>query len=814
MIVLVDYQDKAVKKSVKEIQEVLDSPERVEESRKFLLQAPTGSGKTVMASSIVRGLADLEDRDFAFVFIAPNTLHSQSKASFEHHLKGENVTFLDSLPSGPLEKNSILFLNWASVNKAKNKMIADREDSRTITEVMAKTRDEKRDIILIIDESHHSAGSAISLDFINNISPRVIFEITATPKNDFSADDFADKIAARVKVARPDVIESGMICKSAVFSQDLDEHTKSFIAKFGRTNTDPNELYVWAALQERIKFESQLMAESDTLTPAYVPAVGIQLPSEGKADKDSKDELSKVDEQIAFLLNCGVQREEIAVYLADRKENMDEKNIPLDEVKVVIFKTAIAVGWDFPRLKVGALLRDTKTKSFAVQTLGRWMRQPERKQYDNEYLNSAYFYTDVELMPAAANGDIDVSIAKTVTIREKFKESAAKVQLTSVNRVRREPVVLDTGYFAKNWVKVLREEWKKQSSSDGNRAMLTTPNLSNFQLPATQIFDEMGFNPTNEALGAVKQVGCYVITNVDAVQSGEDSGFRQDKGAFSRHLSNFETEAEFEKAVHVVLAHHRVSNVDNIINHILTSIGRVTNLSTSTVARIIIAEKLLEVFISVIETVIAKFKLDHAEYFKDDQFAEVPWTPNESITILYTKNLKTGTIKNEPHEVSEESCYLYSFAPALGQGVGNSSNIEKEYFEYLESEAANGEVEWFAKNGDQGSEFFSLLYDVPVVGTNRNKKALFYPDWIIRRSDGSIDLQDTKKGNTMADPSTLSKQKAAVTFCKKLSENLGVEVRFAMVMSEKKYGKTVFYKSKQDATNLAEDDSANWEPIF
>lgn len=807
MIVLVDYQDKAVKKSLKEIQEVLDSPERVEESRKFLLQAPTGSGKTVMASSIVRELADLESRDFAFVFIAPNALHTQSKASFEQHLKGENVTFLDSLPSGPLEKNAILFLNWSSVNKAKNKMIADREDSRTITEVMAKTRDAKRDIILVIDESHHSAGSAISLEFINNLAPRLIFEITATPKNTFSVDDFADKVAAKVKVARTDVIESGMICKRAVFSQDLEEHEKSFISKFSKTNAGPNELYVWAALQERIKFETHLIAESDDCTPAYLPAVGIQLPSEGKADKDSKEELSKVDELIAFLLNCGVERNHIAVYLSGRKENMDDKNMPNEDVKVVIFKTAIAVGWDFPRLKVGALLRDTKTKSFAVQTLGRWMRQPERKQYANEYLNSAYFYTDVELMPAAANGeDMDVAIAKTATIREKFKESAAKVKLTSVNRLPTEPVILSTGYFAKNWIEALRDEWGTRKSSNNTS-----------ELSAKQIFDQMGFNANSNVLGAVKQVDYYTIADVDAVVSdrNSDDRFRQDSGTFSRSLSNFEVEAEFERAIYVVLAHHHISNADNIISLILTSIGRIQGLSTSTVARIIIAKRLLEVLVPVVETVIAKFRLGNSESFKDEGlFEEVIWTPKETTTILYSKNLKTGKVNNEPQSVKEESRYLYDFAPALGQGAGNSSNIEKEYFEYLESEAANGEVEWFVKNGDKGSEFFSLLYDMPVAGTDRTKKALFYPDWIICRTDGSIDLHDTKKGNTMEALETLPKQKAAVAFCKKLSEKLGVEVRFAMVMSEKKYGKTVFFKAKQDAENLAEDDAANWEPIF
>lgn len=802
MIILVDYQDKAVKKSLKEIQEVLDSPERRDESRKFLLQAPTGSGKTIMASSIVRGMAGLEGRDFAFVFMAPNTLHTQSKASFEQHLEGENVMFLGSLPTGALEKNSILFLNWASVNKAKNKMIADREDERTIAAVMEKTRDMNRDIIFIIDESHHSASSTISKEFISTVSPRLIFEISATPKSDFTADDFADKVAARVKVAKDDVIASGIICKGAVFGQDYEAHEKTYFAKFGKGNADPNELYVWAALQERTKFEGKLSAESEDFTPAYIPAVGIQLPSQGNAGqevKDTKEELSQVDALIDFLIKCGIHREEIAVYLSGRKENMDEKNMPLAEVKVVIFKTAIAVGWDFPRLKVGALLRETKTKSFAVQTLGRWMRQPERKQYANEYLNNAYFYTDVELMPAAANDDIVVSLAKTTTLRPKFKESVAQVQLTSVNRLPTDPIILDTSYFAKNWVKALKEE-------------RNTPELS-----AKELFHAMGFTSSNEVLGAVTQIGNYTITNIDAVQteSGSTTDYREDNGFAARRLSNHETEAEFEKVVHDVLSYHKVSNADNIISHILTSIARVTGLTASTVARVIKADGHLETFANMVGAVVVKFKTENADVFKDNSsFEEVTWTPTETAKILYSKDGKTGFSKNEPVQVSENSRYVYDFAPALGRISGKGSDLEKEYFDYLESVAAEDEVKWFVKNGDQGSEHFSILYDKPVTGTNRTVKTLYYPDWIILRTDGSIDIQDTKSGMTMQDGSTLPKLQAAVNYCKALSTQLGITVRSAMVTKQAVGGMSVFVKSKPGVTNLAEDDFSNWESIF
>ena len=61
----------------------------------------------------------------------------------------------------------------------------------------------------------------------------------------------------------------------------------------------------------------------------------------------------------------------------------------------------------------------------------------------------------------------------------------------------------------------------------------------------------------------------------------------------------------------------------------------------------------------------------------------------------------------------------------------------------IKSLEENDSVVWWYKNGDLGSEFFSI----PYHDTTKNKESLFYPDWIIKTAKG-IYIIDTKGGDT------------------------------------------------------------------
>jgi type III restriction enzyme len=65
---------------------------------------------------------------------------------------------------------------------------------------------------------------------------------------------------------------------------------------------------------------------------------------------------------------------------------------------------------------------------------------------------------------------------------------------------------------------------------------------------------------------------------------------------------------------------------------------------------------------------------------------------------------------------------------------------ETSFVDFLEE---NDDILWWYKNGDFGSEFFSISYHSTVD----NKEKLFYPDWIIKTKN-KVFIIDTKKGDT------------------------------------------------------------------
>ena len=66
---------------------------------------------------------------------------------------------------------------------------------------------------------------------------------------------------------------------------------------------------------------------------------------------------------------------------------------------------------------------------------------------------------------------------------------------------------------------------------------------------------------------------------------------------------------------------------------------------------------------------------------------------------------------------------------------------ELDFINYLE---VKRNIEWWYKNGDNGSEHFSISY----YDEQENKEKLFYPDWIIKLKNNKILILDTKKGKT------------------------------------------------------------------
>jgi len=86
----------------------------------------------------------------------------------------------------------------------------------------------------------------------------------------------------------------------------------------------------------------------------------------------------------------------LAIYLSEGKRNLENISKNGNEAEVLIFKQAIALGWDCPRAYILVLFREWHSANFSIQTVGRILRMPETQHYaENEELNKGYVYTNI-----------------------------------------------------------------------------------------------------------------------------------------------------------------------------------------------------------------------------------------------------------------------------------------------------------------------------------------------------------------------------------------------------------------------------------
>lgn len=394
MIELKEYQHNAVNELVKQTRGLLSKSG----SKVCVFKAPTGSGKTIMMAELLQRLSDEDlQGEYVFVWTSLYDLHSQSKAKLASYLQDTryNLMSLDEITQDALAENSVLFVNWHSLTTTKqnadtssrewsNVYVKDREDGRSIVEVLDKTREAGRQIVLIVDEAHRNYLTENSQRFIAEvIKPKLTVEVSATPLLSVSAEDMASKNAGFVSVPFDEVVASGLIKQETTINQA--------IGKYIDIAASADELVIEAALAKQDELNT--LYEKNEI--AVNPLVLIQLPSDSeKTSALDKSVREEVEQQLA---GHGITYEngKLAVWLADDKKNLEliEKNS--SEVKVLIFKEAVAIGWDCPRAQVLVMLRAIRSLTFEIQTVGRILRMPEAKHYDVPELNKAFVYTNI-----------------------------------------------------------------------------------------------------------------------------------------------------------------------------------------------------------------------------------------------------------------------------------------------------------------------------------------------------------------------------------------------------------------------------------
>ena len=383
-------------------------------TKKLVFKSPTGSGKTIMMAEFLKQLVDDRDirQSLGFIWTAPRQLHIQSREKLENYFETSRAlkcSYFEDLDDRKISENEILFFNWESINRADNVYIRDNEQDFNLSKVLERTKEEGREIILIIDEAHHHATSQISQSLIQMIGPKLTIEVTATPATIADEDE-------KVFVQLDDVKKEGMIKKAVVLNDNFDNFIKQGKIKTQKLSGGSEELVIDAALKKREELLKEFQKEKVDVNPLVL----IQLPDRKTSLEDRIKERVESILKNKYKISTEKDNNKLAIWLSGERINKENIERHDSEVEVLIFKQAIALGWDCPRAQILVLFRQWHSPIFSIQTVGRIMRMPEpdKGHYKNEILNYGYVYTNLD------NIEIKEDVAKdyiiTYTSKRRF----------------------------------------------------------------------------------------------------------------------------------------------------------------------------------------------------------------------------------------------------------------------------------------------------------------------------------------------------------------------------------------------------------
>jgi len=346
--------------------------------------------------------------------------HIQSREKLEKYFEESRAlkcSYFEDLDDRKIGENEILFFNWESINKADNVYIRDNEQDFNLSKVIERTKEEGREIVLIIDEAHHHATTEISQGLIQMIGPKLTIEVSATPVL-INPDDM-------VSVDLEDVRKEGMIKKAVILNDNFENFVKRGKIQTQKLSGGSEELVIDAAIKKRQELVEAYKKEGVNVNPLIL----IQLPDRRTSLEDRIRERVESILKNKYKISTEKGNNKLAIWLSGEHINKEDVERNNSEVEVLIFKQAIALGWDCPRAQILILFREWHSQIFSIQTVGRIMRmpEPEKGHYKNEILNYGYVYTNLD------NVEIQEDIAKSyITIYTSRRRADYKpINLTS-----------------------------------------------------------------------------------------------------------------------------------------------------------------------------------------------------------------------------------------------------------------------------------------------------------------------------------------------------------------------------------------------
>ncbi len=700
--------------------------------KEIIFKAPTGSGKTFMAASLMEELAsENSDANFCILWACPGKgeLHKQSFDNVKKYLGGNPVCSLleeDFFGSRKYIKNhEIVFVNWEKLiqkdketGKWANNLMKDQEGQNFI-DVIDQTRRNGTKVILVIDESHigKSAKARIQ-EFINTIiCPNIVLEMSATP--------LSEHIDVVIEPQR--VIDEGMIKVDVIVNEGISKEDRSI------EETDSEYLVLEKGYLKR----EELKKAYEAIGSLVNPLVLIQIPNveEGEAKKlVIKD----------FLRDRGITEDNGKLkFWCDDKGLFDKKKIKDldDKTEYLVFKTAVATGWDCPRAQILIKFREGKSETFEIQTIGRILRTAEAKSYGNALLDNAYIFTNIQ-------------------------EFETKPESYNPNRIKTE-----FSYFAKPYTKLsvweqtqLRSFYRSRqgyyNSADSNyaayflRSFMKFFGLTNEDKTLLSIesniekFELKGLDLASDTKDSLIEETAIEVTSIEYEQSisGEQVGVKMSENDIQAQYY-----ALIKENLNGLASARSKSPINSAIIDAFMNFYDVFPRSqrVSSIQRIVVNNK--QIFAEILSESTREFREmlqqnvgktgDHYEFRIEDKRG---YSTDTHVAIRTTKS-------------------LYQPLFVLKGQNGQINHLEQDFIVYLD---AQEHVRWYWENGPELMRInFGISYN--------NGMNTFQPDFIVKFDNGDVGIFDTKAVDQRVDD-TKVKQEALCDYLYNINKNHGL----------------------------------------
>ncbi|MBI2857370.1 MAG: DEAD/DEAH box helicase family protein [Chloroflexi bacterium] len=407
--VLKDFQADA---TADVVEAVAEGVARFEHNQKFTavsLSAPTGAGKTVIATAVIERLIYGDETTepnpkMTVLWVTDDpSLNQQTKrkmlAASSLIKPGQLITVDPILDQETLDPGTVYFVHIQQLGKgASNYVKTSDKRKRSLWEIIGNTIHRRGgDFLLIVDEAHK--GTSAKKDGAKTITARlidgaggtlppvaVVLGISATPNRFVEAINKAGQRTLEPVSVDPDLVrESGLIkdkirIKHPTEAQ-LGDSTllemavrdlKTFDELWAKYATEQDQPSVRPVLVIQVKAkvsDAALRETLDTLTSAWNVL-------------DDKATGHAFQEHTTLRLGTRSVR-----YVAP-PDIQDDPNL-----RVVLFKEALTTGWDCPRAEVMLSFRSARDYTYIAQLIGRMVRTPlARRIATDDVLNTVALY--------------------------------------------------------------------------------------------------------------------------------------------------------------------------------------------------------------------------------------------------------------------------------------------------------------------------------------------------------------------------------------------------------------------------------------